>query len=56
MYQCLNCGADFEFPVIETMQRAGEPSYDEELCPDCGSDDIMYCTDSVDDLFDSLED
>jgi hypothetical protein len=41
MYRCLDCGHMFECPAVETEQRAGEPSFDLEMCPCCGSDDYL---------------
>jgi DNA-directed RNA polymerase subunit RPC12/RpoP len=37
MYICYNCGNEFVTPSIETVQRAGEPSFDMQTCPKCGS-------------------
>ena len=44
MYNCLDCGAEFETPVLEDMQ--GD---DYEVCPSCGSDDIVEVDDENDD-------
>lgn len=46
MYQCTTCGARFETPVVVTVQRAGEPSFDIETCPECENDcleDLWDC-------------
>ena len=48
MYTCCDCGKEFEVPSIETVQRAGEPSFDMESCPDCGSEFIFLDHDSMD--------
>jgi rRNA maturation endonuclease Nob1 len=45
MYRCYDCLYEFEVPIVTTEQRAGEPSYDVETCPYCGSDDILDITD-----------
>jgi hypothetical protein len=48
MWYCYDCEEEFEAPVVVTQQRAGEPSFDEEVCPSCGYDNI-YDIDSGDD-------
>ena len=48
MYFCFGCRRVFEVPSIETVQRAGEPSFDMESCPKCGSDFIFADYDPFD--------
>jgi len=52
MYECMDCGAEFETPAMSDTPE-GE-------CPECGSDDIMevddyYEAETVDDLMDELD-
>ena len=37
MWQCYDCGEEFEVPLIDYI---GEFDVDERYCPNCGSDDI----------------
>lgn len=46
MYECLDCGKEFEIP---TMDCDGEQlEKDIEVCPGCGSDDINEVDDYED--------
>ena len=59
MYECMDCGAEFETPM-KAIDPNGCPDEPEiETCPACGSDDIVevddyYEADTVDELFDEL--
>jgi DNA-directed RNA polymerase subunit RPC12/RpoP len=55
MYECLDCGAEFNVPSHSTI-GFGSEAIPVECCPDCGSDDILCDVEEVDDLFDELED
>ncbi len=47
MFYCYDCVYEFEKPVVSTEQRSGEPSFDIETCPNCGSDDIVDLLGSI---------
>lgn len=41
MFKCNSCGAEFEEPRVKRSWSWEFNAYDrEELCPECGSDDI----------------
>jgi len=45
MYNCLDCGAEFGYPVVDCDIEGKKV----ETCPDCGSDDIVEADDENDD-------
>ena len=45
MYNCLDCGAEFEYPAVDCDIEGKKV----ETCPSCGSDDIVEVDDENDD-------
>lgn len=58
MYECYECGKEFETPEYLPPEHHMGPDY--EVCPECGSDDIVEVDDYEDDedfdIVDSWED
>jgi DNA-directed RNA polymerase subunit RPC12/RpoP len=52
MYRCLECGYEFDTPMVKTELLVDGPPFTVDVCPHCGSDDILM---GVDELFDELE-